>query len=54
MVTRFSILAWKIAWAEEADGLQCLGPQKLATAEHSTFVLDIFYVFYLPRLLKCI
>ena len=41
-------------WAEEADGLQCMGPQKLDTTEHSTFALYVFCVFYLPRLLKCI
>ena len=49
-----SMLAWKIAWAEEPGGLQCMGPQKLDTTQHSTFVLYIFCVFYLPRLLKCI
>ena len=54
MATRSSILAWKIAWAEQVDGLQCMGPQKLDTTEQSTFVLYVFCVFYLPRLLKYI
>ena len=28
MAIHSSILAWKILWAEEPDGLQVLGPQR--------------------------
>ena len=28
MGTQFSILAWKIPWTEEPDGLQCTGSQR--------------------------
>ena len=33
MVTRSSILAWKIPWTEEPGRLQCVGLQKLDTTE---------------------
>ena len=29
MATHPSILAWKIPWAEEPDGLQSMGPQRV-------------------------
>ena len=29
MATHSSILAWRILWTEEPDGLQCLGRRKL-------------------------
>ena len=29
MATHFSILAWKIPWTEEPDGLQSMGPQRV-------------------------
>ena len=29
MVTHSSILAWKIPWMEELDGLQFMGPQRV-------------------------
>ena len=29
MATHFSILAWKIPWAEEAGGLQPMGSQRV-------------------------
>ena len=31
MATCSSILAWKISWAEEPDGLQSMGPQRVAS-----------------------
>jgi len=31
MATHFSILAWKIPWTEEPDGLQSIGSQKSRT-----------------------
>ena len=33
MATCSSILAWKIPWTEEPDGLQSMGKQELDTAE---------------------
>ena len=29
MATRCSILAWKITWTQEADGLQSMGSQRI-------------------------
>ena len=29
MLTHFSILAWKIPWTEEPDGLQSMGSQRV-------------------------
>ena len=29
MATHFSILAWKIPWTEESQGLQSMGSQKV-------------------------
>ena len=29
MATQFSILAWRIRWAEEAGGLQSMGSQRV-------------------------
>ena len=28
MATHFSVLAWKISWIEDPDGLQSMGSQK--------------------------
>ena len=33
MATHSSILAWKIPWTEEPDGLQSMGSQELDTTE---------------------
>ena len=33
MATHSSILAWKIPWTEEPDGLQSIGSQKLDKTE---------------------
>ena len=33
MATHSSILAWRIPWTEEPDGLQSMGSQELDTAE---------------------
>ena len=33
MATCSSILAWKIPWTEEPDGLQSMGKQELDTTE---------------------
>ena len=30
MATHFSVLAWKIPWAEEPGGLQTVGSQRVA------------------------
>ena len=35
MVTHFSILAWKIPWTEEPDGLQPFCLKVLDTTEHA-------------------
>ena len=32
MTTHYSILALRIPWAEEPDGLQCMGSQRVAQA----------------------
>ena len=29
VATHSSVLAWRIAWTEEADGLQSMGPQRV-------------------------
>ena len=36
MGTHFSILPWRIAWAEEPSRLQSKGSQRVNTTEHST------------------
>ena len=36
MGTHFSILPWRIAWAEEPSRLQSKGLQRVNTTEHST------------------
>ena len=33
MATHFSILAWRIPWAEEPGGLQSMGPKESDTAK---------------------
>ena len=33
MATHSSILAWRIPWTEEPDGLQSMGSQELDTTE---------------------
>ena len=33
MATHFSILAWRIPWAEELGGLQSMGPKESDTAK---------------------
>ena len=38
MATHSSILAWKIPWTEEPEGLQSMGPQRVRhdlTTEHT-------------------
>ena len=35
MATHSSILAWKIPWAEEPDGLQSMGSQELDMIKHA-------------------
>ena len=35
MATHSSILAWKIPWTEEADGLRSIGHKKSDTTEHA-------------------
>ena len=38
MATYFSILAWKVPWMEESDGLQSVGRKELDTAEQLHFL----------------
>ena len=33
MATHSSVLAWRIPWMEELDGLQCMGRKELDTTE---------------------
>ena len=33
MTTHFSILAWRIPWTEEPDGLQSMGSQRVGHEE---------------------
>ena len=33
MATHFSVLAWRIPWTEEPDGLQSMGSKSQDTAE---------------------
>ena len=40
MVTHSSILAWKISWTEEPDGLQSMGSQSGKHLNDSHFHLD--------------
>ena len=35
MATLYSVLAWKIPWAEEPGGLHFIGPQESDTTEHT-------------------
>ena len=37
MATHPSILAWRIPWTEEPDGLQTMGHKELDMAEYLTF-----------------
>ena len=49
MATYFSILAWKIPWTEDPDGLQSMGLQRVGhdcVTDHSPYVLKhIFYIY---------
>ena len=48
MATNSSILAWKILWTEEPDGLQSRGSQRINTTEQlSTFIYHLSSVYYL-------
>ena len=38
MTTHSSILAWRIPWAEEPDGLQSMGRRESATTERLTLI----------------
>ena len=38
MATHFSILAWKVPWMEESDGLQSVGRKELDTTEQLHFL----------------
>ena len=39
--THSSILAWKLPWTEEPDGLQIVGLQESDTTEHAHIHMDI-------------
>ena len=39
MATHFSILAWRIPWAEEADRLQSMGLQESDTTSDYIYIL---------------
>ena len=47
-----SILAWKVSWTEEPDGLLSMGPTELDTTDHNTlvfkFVEEQFYDVQIP------
>ena len=50
MATHSSILAWRIPWTEEPDGLQSLGSQsqtrlKQLITQHSDFLTSFFLTF---------
>ena len=36
MATHSSVLAWRIPWTEEPDGLQSMGSQRVNMTEHRT------------------
>ena len=46
MITHFSILAWKIPWTEEPDGLWSMGSQKVrqdwAIEYTHTYILKVY------------
>ena len=42
MATHSIILAWKIPWTEEPDGLQYMGSQRTNTTEAQTLSVFIF------------
>ena len=35
IATHSSVLAWRIPWTEEPDGLQSMGSQRVNTTEHT-------------------
>ena len=48
MATHSSILAWRISWTEEPDGLRSMGSQRVDTTEatqltHMNFKSDAWY-----------
>ena len=54
MATHSSILAWRISWTEEPEGLQFLwGPAESDTTEHATnykkLEKEICYFLAVPR-----
>ena len=42
MATHFSILAWRIPWTEEPDGLQFMGSQRVTKTAVSKYVHEFF------------
>ena len=42
MATYFSILAWRIPWTEEPDGLQSMGSKELDTTEQLSIAQHIY------------
>ena len=42
LATHSTILAWKIPWTEEPDGLQSMGSQTVNTTERQTVSLFTF------------
>ena len=49
MTTHFSILAWKIPWTEEPDGLQSMGsPEMSEHNKNNNQVTDILLLFITP------
>ena len=48
MATQFSIIAWKIPWAEETGGLQTTGLQRCGhdgTTQHQHYAFKVIYTF---------
>ena len=47
MATHSSILAWRIPWTEEPDGLQSMGPQRVRYTELLTLNLCLLLLLLL-------
>ena len=47
METHSSVLAWKIPWTEEPDGLLSMGSQRIDTTEFSFFFLMFDFVLFI-------
>ena len=50
MATHSSILAWRIPWTEEPDGLQFMGSQRVTTAPWTQSIHLLKYYLHLKLL----